>query len=397
MALDYLKARNGTLIPMWVAANEVESQALDQLRNVAELPWVVRLAAMPDIHAGKGATVGTVIGMRDAVSPSAVGVDGGCGMGVVQTNLDAGKVTRKLAKLRAEIEARIPIGFSSHTTPAYTAAPGELAREAEQLFAEFGSLTPEVQAHIDRAKHQLGTLGGGNHFIELSLDADKNVWLMLHSGSRWIGKELADTHILKAMALGHNAALSDKALAVFLADTPEMRAYWNDLTWTQRYAALNRKLMLWLYEEVLQEFWPGLQFTSEPVWCHHNYAEQEIHDGDKLYVTRKGAIRAQAGDLGIVPGAVGASSYIVRGRGCAEALQSAPHGAGRKMSRGAAKRKFTQADIDEQTAGVECKKDKSILDELRGAYKPIKRVIANSAELVEIVVQLDPALLCIKG
>jgi tRNA-splicing ligase RtcB len=397
MALDYLKARNGMLIPMWVAANEVESQALDQLRNVAELPWVVRLAAMPDIHAGKGATVGTVIGMRDAVSPSAVGVDGGCGMGVVQTNLDAGKVTRKLAKLRAEIEARIPIGFSSHTTPAYTAAPGELAREAEQLFAEFGSLTPEVQAHIDRAKHQLGTLGGGNHFIELSLDADKNVWLMLHSGSRWIGKELADTHILKAMALGHNAALPDKALAVFLADTPEMHAYWNDLTWAQQYAALNRKLMLWLYEEVLQEFWPGLQFTSEPIWCHHNYAEQEIHDGDKLYVTRKGAIRAQAGDLGIVPGAVGAPSYIVRGRGCAEALQSAPHGAGRKMSRGAAKRKFTQADIDEQTAGVECKKDKSILDELRGAYKPIKRVIANSAELVEIVVQLDPALLCVKG
>jgi len=397
MAIDYLTARNGVRIPLWVPVNEVESSALDQLRNVAELPWVAKLAAMPDIHAGQGATIGTVIGMREAVSPSAVGVDIGCGMGAVRTNLDPKKVERRRPMVRAAIESRIPFGFASQETPVYGRAPGKLKAEAEALFAEFKKLTPEVQDHIDRAKLQLGTLGGGNHFIEVNADSKGNVWVMLHSGSRWIGKELADTHTKRAMALGHNEGLPDKALSVFLADTEEFGNYWRDLRWAQRYAALNRQIMLWLCEEALSEFWPGLKFESEPVWCHHNYVALEQHDGEDLFVTRKGAIRAAPGDLGIIPGAMAVRSYIVRGRGCEEALQSAPHGAGRKMSRGAAKRKFTQADIDEQLKGVECRKDKGIIDELPKTYKPIKRVIENSAELVEIVAQLEPAILVVKG
>jgi tRNA-splicing ligase RtcB len=176
-----------------------------------------------------------------------------------------------------------------------------------------------------------------------------------------------------------------------------MRSYVRDLIWAQQYAMVNRQLMLHLYREAVREFWPGMQFTSTEIWCHHNYVEVEYHDGEKLYVTRKGAIRARVGDDGIIPGAMGRESYIVRGRGCDEALQSAPHGAGRKMSRGAAKRRFTKQDIEEQTKGVECKKDKSILDELPGAYKPIGRVMDNSSELVEIVTELRPALLCVKG
>jgi tRNA-splicing ligase RtcB len=396
MAIDYLKARDGSKVPLWVPISEVESQALDQVRNVADLPWVARLAVMPDVHAGMGATIGTVIGMREAVSPSTVGVDIGCGMGAMRTNLDVGKLRRRLPALRAAIEERVPVGFQGHESLAYRDAPATLKKEAEQLFDEFHGLSDEVQHGIGRAQSQLGTLGGGNHFIELSLDADKTVWLMLHSGSRWIGKELADVNIKKAMALPHNSALPDKALSVFLADTPEFARYWRDLRWAQHYASLNRRLMAWLCCEAIKGFWPGVT-TDDGIWCHHNYVALEHHDGEPLFVTRKGAIRACAFDEGIIPGAMGSRSYLVRGRGCAESLNSAPHGAGRKMSRSKAKKRFTLADVKEQTKGVECKKDKSVLDELRGAYKPIKRVIQNSDELVEVTTELEPALLCVKG
>lgn len=399
MAVSYLKTRKGsniTEVPLWAPINEIESQALDQLRNIASLPWIAKLAVMPDVHLGKGATVGSVIAMKGAISPAAVGVDIGCGMGAMKTNLDAAKIIRKAPAIRAAIEEAIPVGFHSHGETAFEKAPPALKKEALGLLEEFKQLTPEIQRGIDRAAKQMGTLGGGNHFIEMNRDTEGVVWLMLHSGSRWIGKELAEIHIKAAMKLKHNVGLPDKALAAFLAGTPEMEAYRRDLYWAQRYAMLNRKLMMWLYQEVIRGFWSSLK-TSDEVWCHHNYVAEEIHYGDEVFVTRKGAIDAAKGKMGIIPGAMGACSYIVRGKGCEESLRSAPHGAGRKMSRSKAKKKFTVADLIEQTKGVECRQDKGMIDEIRGSYKNIQRVIANSSELVEIVTELQPALICVKG
>jgi tRNA-splicing ligase RtcB len=239
-----------------------------------------------------------------------------------------------------------------------------------------------VRALASKAARQLGSLGGGNHFIELCLDTEDRVWLMLHSGSRNIGQELAEIHMAKARALAHNAALGgrDRDLAVFLAGTPEMDAYRRDLYWAQEYARLNRALMLALYQRVL----------------HHNYVAEEMHFGESLFVTRKGAIRAGRGDLGIIPGSMGTKSYIVRGLGNPESFESASHGAGRRLCRGKAKAKFTIEDLCEQTAGVECRKDAGVLDEIPGAYKSIDKVMQNQQDLVEIVAELKQVL-CVKG
>jgi tRNA-splicing ligase RtcB len=240
---------------------------------------------------------------------------------------------------------------------------------------------------------QLGTLGGGNHFIELCLDTRDRVWLMLHSGSRNIGKSLAEIHIARAKKLAHNRALPDPDLAVFLAGTREMHEYRRDLFWAQRYARCNRALMLELYVEALRKFFPQLA-TQEPVSCHHNYVAEETHYGEELLVTRKGAIFAGAGALGIIPGSMGARSFIVRGLGCAESFQSASHGAGRRMSRNAAKKRFNLRDLEAQTAGVECRKDRGVLDEIPGAYKDIAQVMENQRDLVEIVEELRQVLCC---
>ena len=252
-----------------------------------------------------------------------------------------------------------------------------------------------MQKLFGRARLQLGTLGGGNHFIELCLDTDENVWLMLHSGSRNIGKELAEIHIAKAKKLAHNRDLPDKDLAVFLAGTDEMKAYRHDLFWAQRYARINRETMLGLALDVLRDHFPQLE-TGEAIFCHHNYVAEEEHYGQHVLVTRKGAIRAGAGDLGIIPGSMGTKSYIVRGLGNAESFESASHGAGRRMSRGEAKRRFTVKDLLKQTEGVECRKDGGVIDEIPGAYKPIERVMENQRDLVEIVAELKQVL-CIKG
>ncbi len=381
-------------VRLWTPIEQVESQALTQLRNIASLPWVAHVAAMPDVHFGKGATVGSVIGMRGAVSPAAVGVDIGCGMGAVRTSLTAADLPDSLRPLRAELEAAIPVGFASHDELPRPRDP-RLRAEVKDLLQGFDDLDPAVKDLRGRAGKQLGTLGGGNHFIELCLDTDERVWLMLHSGSRNIGKTLAEVHMARARKLRHNRALADPDLAVFLAGTEEMAAYRRDLEWAQRYAMLNRRLMFELYGEVMQRHFPAVRI-EEPVLCHHNYVAEETHHGEELLVTRKGAISARAGQLGVIPGSMGTRSFIVRGLGNAESLCSASHGAGRRMSRGEAKRQFSVKDLAEQTAGVECRKDGGVLDEIPGAYKPIEQVMEYQKDLVEVVAELKQVL-CVKG
>jgi tRNA-splicing ligase RtcB len=388
MSLTRIKGHNVD-VRIWASPHEVESEALTQLRNVTALPWVFHhVAAMPDVHYGKGATVGSVIAMRGAVSPAAVGVDIGCGMGAVKTNLRASDLPESLRELRSDIEAAIPVGFASHEEVVRTP-------KADALWEAFPKLTKEVQGLYSKARTQLGSLGGGNHFIELCLDTEDDVWLMLHSGSRNIGKELAEIHIAKAKKLAHNKHIPDRDLSVFLAGTPEMKAYRHDLFWAQTYARLNREVMIDLAADVLRFHFPQVVF-EEAIFCHHNYVAEEVHYGEEVLVTRKGAIRAGRGELGIIPGSMGTRSYIVRGLGNPESFESASHGAGRRMSRGEAKRRFTVKDLADQTAGIECRKDGGVLDEIPSAYKPIERVMENQRDLVEVVAELRQVL-CIKG
>ena len=308
--------------------------------------------------------------------------------GAVRTNLRAGDLPDSLRAVRLSIEAAVPVGFSAHDEPVKT-------KLAADLWEEFPTLTDKVQGLFRRARTQLGTLGGGNHFFELCLDAEQQVWIMLHSGSRNIGKELAEIHMARAKKLAHNRDIPDRDLSVFLAGTPEMDAYRRDLFWAQRYARANRELMLELALGALREHFPQL-VTGEAIFCHHNYVSEETHYGEEVLVTRKGAIRAGRGELGIIPGSMGTRSYIVRGLGCAESFESASHGAGRKMSRGEAKRRFSVKDLIKQTEGIECRKDSGVLDEIPGAYKSIERVMESQADLVEVVSELRQVL-CIKG
>lgn len=394
MCISELSGKN-VPVKLWADKSEVESAALDQLLNVAALPWVFKhVAVMPDVHHGKGCTVGSVIAMRDAVSPAAVGVDIGCGMAAVLTNLDADKVQRKVKQIRADVEAAIPVGFEMHECQAIVDDENTVVA-AQRLFEQFDTLDPYVNNLRDKAVRQLGTLGGGNHFIELCLDTEDRVWLMLHSGSRNIGKELAEVHISRARKLAHNVELPDKDLAVFLAGTPEMAAYRRDLYWAQQYAFLNREVMIDLYMGVLAAYWPSLR-AEQIVRCHHNYVAEELHFGEQVFVTRKGAISAKFGELGIIPGSMGAKSFIVQGLGNSESFTSASHGAGRKLSRGAAKRKYTRKDLEEQTKGIECRKDSDVIDEIPAAYKDIEKVMKNQSDLVTIVAELRQ-IMCVKG
>lgn len=414
-------------IHLWTPVEEVESQALDQLRNTASLPWAFHhVAVMPDVHFGKGATVGSVIAMKDAVAPAAVGVDIGCGMGAIRTSLRANDLPDSLENLRTEIEAAIPVGFMSHDEPAFKGSmPDAIRKEGRQIFSDYRGLDKGVQDRLGKAKRQVGTLGSGNHFIELCLDDGKcqgeywpgqglavcdaecsacggcgtlepRVWMMLHSGSRNIGKSLAEIHIARARELAHNQELPDRDLAVFLSGTPEMDAYRHDLMWAQRYAMLNRRVMFELYKCVMDTAFADRPEYDDPILCHHNYVSEETHFGEDVIVTRKGAISARAGELGIIPGSMGTKSYVVRGLGNEESFCSASHGAGRRMSRGKAKKIFTLEDLAQQTAGVCCRKDGAVLDEIPGAYKPIEQVMANQVDLVEIVATLKQVL-CVKG
>jgi tRNA-splicing ligase RtcB len=414
MAISEINDEGAAPIKLWTPAEGVEESAQKQLRNIAKLPWVFHhVAVMPDVHYGKGATVGSVIAMKNAVSPAAVGVDIGCGMGAIRTNLKPSDLPDNLKQIRLELERRIPVGFNQHDEP--------VIKASNDLFREFSDLHHGVQDLESKARKQCGTLGGGNHFIELCVDEGSEcscvgyfgvpksvcpdcrgsgriaprVWLMLHSGSRNIGKTLAEIHMAAAKKLAHNAELPDPDLAVFLAGTPEMEAYRRDLYWAQRYAFLNRKAMFEIYQSVMQKFFPRLRY-EDPILCHHNYVAEEYHYGEELIVTRKGAINAERGVKGIIPGSMGTKSYIVEGLGNAESFNSASHGAGRRMSRGKAKRTYTLNDMIQQTQGVECRKTEDVLDEIPGAYKDIDVVMANQADLVKILYTLKQVL-CVKG
>jgi len=385
-------------IRMWTDPAGVEDVALRQLQNVATLPWIKGLAVMPDVHYGKGATVGSVIAMRDAVCPAAVGVDIGCGMSAVRTSLTVNDLPGDLSRLRSKIEQAIPVGRGMHDAPIDPGRFHGLATSGwDDFWGRFDGVAEAVKFREERATKQIGTLGSGNHFIEVCTDTAGAVWLMLHSGSRNIGKELAEYHIGVAQKLPHNQGLVDRDLAVFVADTPQMAAYRNDLYWAQEYAKYNRTLMMALLKDVVRREFKKAKPTFEPeISCHHNYVAEERYEGMDLLVTRKGAIRAGLGEYGIIPGSMGTGSYIVKGLGNEKAFNSASHGAGRRMSRNAAKRRFSAKDLEDQTKGVECRKDSGVVDEIPSAYKPIEQVIDQQRDLVEVVAKLKQVV-CVKG
>ncbi|WP_330452640.1 MULTISPECIES: RtcB family protein [unclassified Streptomyces] len=385
-------------IRMWTDPASVEDVAMQQLRNVATLPWIKGLAVMPDVHFGKGATVGSVIAMHGAVCPAAVGVDIGCGMSAVKTSLTANDLPGDLSRLRSKIEQAIPVGRGMHDDPVDPSGLYGLAAGGwDDFWERFDGVAEAVKFRQERATKQMGTLGGGNHHIEVSLDESGAVWLTLHSGSRAIGKELADFHIGRAQQLAHNQGLVDRDLAVFLADTEPMRDYRNDLFWAQEYAKYNRAAMMALLKNVIRKEFKKAKVTfGQEVSCHHNYVAEERYEGMDLLVTRKGAIRAGAGELGIIPGSMGTATYIVKGLGNERAFNSASHGAGRRMSRNAAKRRFSARDLAAQTQGVECRKDTGVVDEIPAAYKPIEQVMEQQRDLVEVVAKVKQVI-CVKG
>lgn len=381
-------------VPVKIWSKEIEAEAQKQLENTARLPFIFKhVAAMPDVHAGRGATIGSVIATKGAVIPAAVGVDIGCGMMAVKTDLIAAQVAEKIAEIRHSIERSIPVGFESNRDLTHNVQTWKGWQTAEFM--------PQLgMKDIRKAMAQMGSLGGGNHFIEVCLDELNGVWIMLHSGSRNIGKVLAEKHIdmakglMKQMFIG----LPDPDLAYFAQGTAEFNHYVADVHWAQDYAMMNRQEMM---NRILKDL--GFMFNEgkpiEPTFsvnCHHNYLEWEHHYGENVIVTRKGAVRAREGDFGIIPGSMGTKSYIVRGKGNPESFNSCSHGAGRRMSRTKARATFTVEDLAKQTEGVECRKDIGILDEIPGSYKDIDTVMANQADLVEILYTLKQ-IACIKG
>ncbi len=393
MSYEQLKLSTPTPVLSW-ANHELGSQEMAMAKNVASLPFVYKhVALMPDVHLGKGALVGSVIATKEAIIPAAVGVDIGCGMCAIQTPFTVEQLEGKLKKIRLDIEAEIPVGFNEN-------------KEIEKTvynwhgWSDFKELHSGVKHIENKALKQMGSLGGGNHFLEVCLDAKDQVWLMLHSGSRNIGNMLAQNHIGTAKDLAKLAEnrLPDPDLAYFVAGTPEFAGYWRDLQWAQDYARYNRDVMMARFKRIVEKHLVGGKQTKSllSVNCHHNYAEKETHFGEEVYVTRKGAVRARTEDYGIIPGSMGAKSYIVKGKGSAESYCSCSHGAGRIMSRNKAKNHFTLDDLIAQTQGVECRKDAGILDEIPGAYKPIETVMANQSDLVEVIATLKQVV-CVKG
>ncbi len=388
-------------VPVKIYTDDVDPKAIGQLLNVAQLPFIhSHIAAMPDVHVGIGATIGSVIPTKGAIIPAAVGVDIGCGMVATRLSLKADQLPDNLRPVRQLIEATVPVGFDMHTE-----GHGALASTIRALS---GGLDRIVKKHPGLLKmqrnveitwaRQLGTLGGGNHFIELCLDENQNVWVMLHSGSRGIGNIIGRYFIeLARKDMGkHLANLPDRDLAYLQEGAEHFDDYVEAVHWAQDYAMTNRREMMRLILDTLARCLPPFTATKEAVNCHHNYVSVERHFGEDLYITRKGAIRAGVGDLGIIPGSMGAKSYIVRGKGEPDSFCSCAHGAGRRMSRGQAKKKFDSQDLIAQTTGVECRKDPGVIDEIPGAYKDIDEVMANQSDLVEILHTLKQVV-CVKG
>ena len=387
-------------VPIKIYTDEVEPKAMQQLYNIAQLPFIhSHVAAMPDVHAGIGATVGSVIPTKEAIIPAAVGVDIGCGMNAIRLSLKAHDLPDNLRSVRHAIENAIPVGFEMHTQDrARSSTVRGLAAGLDRILAKHKKIYSAHKKPYQTWIRQLGTLGGGNHFIELCLDENQDVWIMLHSGSRGIGNAVGKYFIALAKQdmAQHLASLPDKDLAYFKEGSRYFDDYIEAVEWAQDYAMANRREMMHFIVEILRKKLPPFALTKEAINCHHNYIARESHFGEKVYVTRKGAIRAGEGELGIIPGSMGAKSFIVRGKGNPESFCSCSHGAGRRMSRTEAKRQFAEHDVVYQTQGVECRKDSGIVDEIPSAYKDIEQVMANQRDLIEVVHTLKQVL-CIKG
>ena len=387
-------------VPVKIWTKDVDERSQAQLANIASLPFIHHhVAAMPDVHLGKGATIGSVIATRQAIIPAAVGVDIGCGMVAARLSITANDLDEKnLKKVFDQISRDVPVGRGQHpddrvlVDAARPFEPGlkALTDRHPQLLKAFGKFSKWM--------NQMGTLGGGNHFIEVCLDEADQVWVMLHSGSRGIGNAMADYFIQLARQDMERwmIQLPDRDLAYFPEGAEHFDDYVEAVQWAQDYAMQNRQSMLDLVLAALARHLPAFSVSTEVVNCHHNYVARENHYGADVWVTRKGAIRAREGDWGIVPGSMGTRSYIVRGKGNPESFCSSAHGAGRRMSRTAAEKQFTPADLVRQTAGVICRKDPGVLDEIPSAYKDIDQVMANQSDLTEILHTLKQ-LVCVKG
>ncbi|MCR1568134.1 RtcB family protein [Mixta sp.] len=400
-----LTVANGALVKMWTQGVPVEPEARQQLLDTAKMPFIFKhLAVMPDVHLGKGSTIGSVIPTRGAIIPAAVGVDIGCGMMAVRTSLVAGDLPENLYGIRSAIERAVPHGRTSNRSGsdkgAWKRAPESVDRHWSTLQTGFKRITDKYPALLKTNNYaHLGTLGTGNHFIELCLDEADRVWVMLHSGSRGVGNAIGTLFINRAQQdmRQHIANLPDRNLAYFEEGSRHFADYMNAVGWAQDYARHNREIMMQhVLAALKQSISKPFSATAEAVNCHHNYVQREQHFGESVLVTRKGAVSAQRGQLGIIPGSMGAKSFIVRGLGNEESFCSCSHGAGRAMSRSAAKKRFTVADQQRATAHVECRKDSDVIDEIPMAYKDIDAVMAAQSSLVEIVHTLRQVV-CVKG
>jgi tRNA-splicing ligase RtcB len=391
-------------VPVKIWTPEIEGTARKQLENIASLPIVHgHVAAMPDVHAGIGATVGSVIPTKSAIVPAAVGVDLGCGVNAVQLSLTAKDLPESLSRIRGAIEGAVPLGFGAHRSA--NVGDDERKRRAKEMrqgLAKIVAKNPRIggmqKDFQETWLRQLGTLGGGNHFIEVCLDESENVWVMLHSGSRGIGNVIGRYFIERARREmeKRDVHLPDRDLAWLDEGTPLFGDYVEAVHWAQDYAIENRREMMKAILEAIRPHLPAFRIVGEAINCHHNYVAREHHFGENVYVTRKGAIRAGMDEWGFIPGSMGARCFIVRVKGYRVSLCSCAHGAGRLMSRGEARRRFTAADVKRQTEGVECRKDEGVVDEIPGAYKPIDQVMANQSDLVDVVHTLRQVV-CVKG
>jgi tRNA-splicing ligase RtcB len=404
MSNEEIIETSGVPIKAWIRGVGVEDAARKQLENVARLPIVFHhVAAMPDVHFGIGATVGSVIPTQHAIIPAAVGVDIGCGMVAVETDLKASLLPDSLKDLRLAIEKAVPHGRSSNggrgDRGAWHNLPAPAANAWKSLSAEYKEIGDKHKRVRDgNDVNQLGTLGGGNHFIEVCLDERDHVWFMLHSGSRGVGNRIGTyfINLAKEDMRQHGKNLPDQDLSYLREGTSHFDDYVQAVHWAQRYAMTNRTLMMDAVIAAAKKELPPFSLGEHAVNCHHNYVAREHHFGQDVFVTRKGAVRAQLGDLGIIPGSMGARSFIVRGKGNRDSFMSCSHGAGRVMSRGEAKRRFTVEDHIKATEGIECRKDVHVIDETPAAYKPIDKVMAAQSDLVDIVHELRQVV-CVKG
>jgi len=399
-------------IKMWTKGVQLEDVAASQLKNMANMPFIYKhIAVMPDVHWGLGATIGSVIATKGAIIPAAVGVDIGCGMIALRTSLKASQLPDNLSAVRSAIEAAVPHGRTDNGGRNDRGAWGEVPDTAaarwtvdlDNRYKEITQKHPKAQA-FNTVRH-MGTLGTGNHFIEVCLDEGDAVWIMLHSGSRGCGNRIGSYFISEAKKEMERwfIQLPDKDLAYIVEGSALFTDYMQAVGWAQDFAKENRNEMMMATLAALDSQFPALpvmaatmDMPEKAVNCHHNYVAKEHHFGSNVWVTRKGAVRAREGDLGIIPGSMGVQSYIVRGKGMAESFNSCSHGAGRAMSRRQAKDDFSVEDHAKATEGVECRKDEGVIDETPGAYKPIEAVMAAQQDLVEVIHTLKQVI-CVKG